>query len=81
MPVPEQPPPDQPVKVEPAVGFAVSVTAVPCANWALQVAPQLIPAGELVTVPAPVPALLTVRVCWGPVAKVAVTEVLELSVT
>ena len=29
VPVPEQPPPDQPVKVEPVVGVAVSVTDVP----------------------------------------------------
>ena len=81
MPVPEQPPPDQPAKVEPAAGPAVSVTAVPCANCELQVAPQLIPDGELVTVPEPVPALLTVRVCGGAAVKFALTEVLELSVT
>jgi hypothetical protein len=81
VPVPEQPPPDQPVNVEPADGFAVSVTAVPVANCALQVEPQLIPDGELVTVPAPVPALLTVRVEGGTAEKFAVTEVLELSVT
>jgi hypothetical protein len=30
-PVPEQPPPFQPVKVEPAAGVAVNVTAVPLA--------------------------------------------------
>jgi len=30
-PVPEQPPPLQPVKVEPEAGVAVSVTAVPLA--------------------------------------------------
>ena len=29
VPVPEQPPPDQPVKVEPVAGVAVSVTDVP----------------------------------------------------
>jgi hypothetical protein len=29
VPVPLQPPPDQPLKVEPAVGVAVSVTEVP----------------------------------------------------
>ena len=32
VPVPEQPPPLQPVNVEPAAGAAVSVTAVPLAN-------------------------------------------------
>src|SRR3989441_2703522 len=59
--VPEQPPPVQPVKVEPAAGVAVSVTAVPLAKLAVQVAPQVMPAGELVTVPLPVPAGVTVR--------------------
>src|SRR5207249_12302473 len=47
-PVPEHPPSVQPVKVEPAAGVAVSVTTVPLAKLAEQVAPQLIPAGELV---------------------------------
>jgi hypothetical protein len=51
------------VNVEPAVAVAVSVTIVPEANDAEQVAPQSIPAGELVTEPEPVPALLTVSVC------------------
>src|SRR5437016_4980141 len=61
-PVPEHPPPFQPLKVEPAAGAAVSVTAVPLAKLAVHVAPQLIPAGALVTVPLPVPAGVTVRV-------------------
>src|SRR6266550_3954752 len=74
-PVPEHPPPLQPVKVEPAAGVAVSVTTVPLAKLAEQVAPQVIPAGELVTVPLPVPALLTVS------AKVAVTVVAAKTVT
>ena len=51
--VPEQPPPLQLVKVEPAVGVAVSATAVPLANEAEHVMPQAIPAGALVTLPAP----------------------------
>src|SRR5207244_814751 len=79
-PVPEQPPPAQPVKVEPAAGVAVNVTVVPLAKLAEQVAPQLIPAGELVTVPLPVPALLTVSAKVGR-AKVAVTVVAALRVT
>src|SRR5947199_7725114 len=61
-PVPEQPPPLQPPKVEPAAGAAVSVTAVPLVKLAAQVAPQVIPPGELLTVPFPVPAGVTVRV-------------------
>src|SRR2546422_8375468 len=72
--VPEQPPPVQPVKVEPAAGVAVSVTAVPLAKLAVHVAPQVMPAGALVTVPLPVPALLTVSAKIGR-AKVAVTGV------
>jgi hypothetical protein len=62
-PVPEQPPPLQPAKVDPTDGPAVRVTEIPFAKLALQVAPQLIPAGELVTVPPPAPALETVSVC------------------
>jgi len=70
--VPEQPPPLQPVNVEPEAAVAVSVTAVPCVNAAAQVEPQLIPTGELVTVPLPVPAFVTVSVCVA--VKVAVTD-------
>src|SRR5947209_1703289 len=79
-PVPEQPPPLQPLKVEPAAGAAVSVTAVPLAKLAAQVAPQVMPAGLLVTVPAPVPALgtVSVKVCR---VNVAVTVVAALKVT
>jgi hypothetical protein len=45
--------PLQPLKLEPAIGVAVKVTWVPLTKLALQVAPQLIPEGELVTVPLP----------------------------
>ena len=62
VPVPEQPPPLQPVNVDPAAGAAVKVTAVPLANAAAQEAPQEMPAGLLVTVPIPAPVLLTVSV-------------------
>ncbi len=58
MPVPVQPPPLQPAKVEPAAGVAVRVTAVPLANAAEQVAPQVMPAGALETVPVPAPAVV-----------------------
>src|SRR5436305_3026141 len=50
-----------PSKVEPVVGVAVNVTCVPLLKLALHVVPQLIPAGLLVTVPAPVPAFVTVK--------------------
>ena len=60
VPVPAQPPPDQPVNVEPVAGAAVRVTVVPWSNGEVQVAPQLMPAGAELTVPAPVPAGATV---------------------
>jgi hypothetical protein len=62
VPVPEQPPPDQPVKVDPEAGDSVSVTEAPCVYWALQVGPQFMPPVLLVTVPVPVPALEIVNV-------------------
>src|SRR5215470_149741 len=62
VPVPVQPPPLQPPKVEPVAAAAVRVTIVPFAYDAEHVAPQLMPAGELVTVPLPAPALETVKV-------------------
>jgi hypothetical protein len=77
--VPEQPP-LQPVKVEPAAGAAVRVTAVPDVNEVEQVAPQLMPAGELVTVPLPAPALVTVS-AKDDCMKVAVTVVAAFIVT
>jgi hypothetical protein len=46
--------PPQPVKLQPAAGVAVRLTCVPSAKLALHVVPQLIPAGELVTVPLPI---------------------------
>lgn len=61
VPVPVQPPPLQPAKVEPDACTAVSVTGEPWAKEAAQVAPQLMPAGEEVTVPVPPPVLTTVR--------------------
>src|SRR5438034_394155 len=78
--VPVQPPPLQPVKVEPTAGAAVKVTAVPLANAAAQVVPQAMPAGALVMVPLPTPALLRVSVKDGR-AKVAVTVCAAFTVT
>jgi len=62
VPVPEQPPPLQPEKVEPAAGTAVKVTELPLAYAAAQVVPQEMPAGALVMVPLPAPLELTVSV-------------------
>jgi hypothetical protein len=59
LPVPEQPAPVQSANTEPAVGVAVSVTPAPVLKFAEQVAPQLMPAGVLLTVPVPVPAKVT----------------------
>ena len=60
-PVPKQSP-VQPIKAEPSSGFAVRVTLLPLANLALQVGPQSIPAGVLVTNPAPDLATFRVKV-------------------
>lgn len=57
--VPVHPPPNQPLNTEPLAGVAVSVTSVPGATLMEHDVPQLMPAGELVTVPLPVPALVT----------------------
>lgn len=57
-PVPVQAP-LQPVKVEPATAAAVNVTVLPAPKLAEQLALQaLMPEGELLTVPEPVPALV-----------------------
>jgi len=58
--VPEQCP-DQPLKVEPLAAVAVSVTLVLAGKFATQALPQETPAGDVATVPLPVPALLIVR--------------------
>lgn len=60
-PVPEQAP-LQPVNADPAAAVAARLTTAPELNEAPQVAPQLMPAGEDVTVPVPVPVLDTVSV-------------------
>ena len=79
-PVPVQPAPLQPANVEPEPAAAVSVTVDPLLKFALQVAPQLIPAGALVTVPVPLPAFVTVKANCVAV-NVAVTLSAALIVT
>ncbi len=54
--------PDQPPNVDPEAGVAVKLTAVPLLRIVVQVLPQLIVPGLLVTVPLPVPARVTVSV-------------------
>ena len=54
--------PVQPANVDPEAAVAVNVTAVPLLILAVQVLPQLIPAGLLVTVPVPVPVRVTLSV-------------------
>jgi hypothetical protein len=63
--------PLKPEKVQPEAGDAVSVTPVPELKLAAQVPGQLMPAGELVTVP--VPETVTDTWAGGPDAKVAET--------
>jgi hypothetical protein len=55
------PAPLQPAKIEPDAAVGVRVTVVPLVKDDEQTVPQLMPAGELVTVPVPVPVLITER--------------------
>lgn len=57
--------PPQLLKVEPMPGVAVSVTEVPSAKSAAQVAPQSMPEGEEAMVPVPLPSVLTISVRTG----------------
>lgn len=72
VPVPAQAPP-QPANVEPTAAVAVKVTLEPFTNDAAQVGPQEIPAGLLVTVPAPLPCFVTVNETGGAVTVTATT--------
>jgi hypothetical protein len=54
-PVPEHAAPLQPANTDPGAATGVRATAVPGLKLAAHVAPQLIPAGELVMVPEPAP--------------------------
>ena len=62
VPVPEHPEPDQPANVDPPDAAAVRVTTVPLLKLAEHVEGQVIPAGDDVTVPLPVPFSVTVSV-------------------
>jgi hypothetical protein len=59
-PVPEHPPPDQPLKLDPDPGAAVNVTAVPAGYESEQLPGQLMPPPD--TLPEPAPANPTIRV-------------------
>jgi hypothetical protein len=69
--------PLQPAKPQPSAGVAVSVTCVAGAKFALHVDGQLIPAGELVTVPLPVTLTDNATFC----TNVAVTDAAAFIVT
>jgi hypothetical protein len=71
--------PLQPANAEPAAGAAARLTTAPEPKDAEQEVPQLIPVGKLVTVPMPVPDLLTFRAKVG--TKVAVTATSEVKAT
>jgi hypothetical protein len=80
-PVPVQAP-LHPANVDPSEADCASVTCAPLAKLAEQVVGQLIPAGLLVTVPAPLPASLTVSAkLFVPPPKPAVTDVAAVIVT
>src|SRR2546425_12401907 len=78
--VPLHPAPLHPAKTDPAAAVAVRVTAVPLLKVAEQIDPQFISPPPLVTVPDPVPALMTVKAKVLRV-NVAVTVVSAVTVT
>jgi hypothetical protein len=59
VPVPEQAPLQPENTDDPDAGEAVRVIAVPLLKFAVQVVPQLMPAGALVTEPVPVKVTVT----------------------
>ncbi|MBI1766860.1 MAG: hypothetical protein HYR67_00620 [Bacteroidetes bacterium] len=79
VPVPGQPPPLQPVKIEPVAGFAVNVTAVPLGKEVAQMTGQLIPAGLEMTVPLPVPPGIIVRLKFPAIGLELNTSVTAVS--
>jgi phage tail protein X len=75
VPVPEHPPPLQPVKVKSVPGVAVSVTLVLSGKGAAHVPGQLMPAGLLVTVPVPTTVTERLAATWLKVAVTASSDV------
>ena len=73
--------PLQATALEPVPETPFSATVVPSANSAEHSVPQLMPVGVLVTVPLPLPALVTFSVNFGVSAKVAVTAFALVIVT
>jgi hypothetical protein len=65
--------PDHPVNVDPVEATAESITAVPPVKTYEQTFPQLMPTGEEVTVPTPVPAAATERV-YDPVGTTTAVD-------
>ncbi len=51
VPVPEHPPPDQPLKDDPTSGYTDKTTEVPGSNDSVQSEPQLMPLATMVPVP------------------------------
>jgi hypothetical protein len=62
VPVPEQLPPDQALNTEPESAVAFIVTVCPAGKLSVQSLGQLIPDGELATLPVPDPSRVTVSV-------------------
>ncbi|CAN5224484.1 hypothetical protein BH09MYX1_BH09MYX1_36640 [soil metagenome] len=77
---PVQPPPLQPVNVEPSAGAAVKTTVEPAPKVALQAVPQSMPAGAEVTFPVPAPASTIVN-ATGPLVSVEAAASLPASVS
>jgi hypothetical protein len=77
--VPLHPPPLHPANDELAATVAVRVTRVLGSKLALQVCPQLMPEGLLVTLPFPLPPSTTVNI--GVVLKLAMTDMFCIKVT
>ena len=74
--------PLQPINFDPVDGAADNVTTVPALYGLEQSAPHEIPAGALVTVPAPVPVFVTVKAyCGVIVLKFAVTVIFAFMLT